>query len=137
MPFFPAFGSPKTYYSFDPPQYNQLFDDELQRLSVSSPEHRDAMERMQGFNWVGYIAKSLRNSGYRDQREVAERTHDIMVKMLTGGLFINYDERQHGPLDLRFKRSVANAIKNMVEKKETATTSANRLHRPGEGRRFA
>ncbi len=36
--------------------------------------------------------------------------------MLTGGLFRDYDERQHGPLDLRFKRAVANAIKNMVEK---------------------
>jgi hypothetical protein len=67
-------------------------------------------------NWVGYIAKSLRNAGYRDQRETQERTHDIVVKMLTGGLFSNYDERRHGPLDLRFKRATANAIKNMVEK---------------------
>jgi hypothetical protein len=110
----------ETYFSFDPAQYNRLFDDELQRLSVSSPEHRDAVERMRGFNWVGYIAKSLRNSGYRDQREVQERTHDIVVKMLTGGLFANYDERQHGPLDLRFKRAVANAIKNMAEKQRNA-----------------
>ena len=36
--------------------------------------------------------------------------------MLTGGLFRDYDERQHGPLDLRIKRAVANAIKNMLEK---------------------
>ena len=71
---------------------------------------------MRGFNWVGYIAKCLRNCGYRDQREVQERTHDIVVKLITGGLFRDYDEQQHGPLDLRFKRSVANAIKNMVEK---------------------
>ena len=106
----------ETYYSFDPQQYNRLFDDELGKLSVSSPEHRQAIERMSGFNWVGYIAKSLRNAGYRDQREVAERTHDITVKMLTGGLFRDYDERQHGSVDLRFKRSVANAIRNMVEK---------------------
>jgi hypothetical protein len=71
---------------------------------------------MRGFNWVGYIAKSVRNAGYRDQREVQERTHDVVVKLLTGGLFSNYDERQHGPLDLRFKRAVANAVKDMVEK---------------------
>ena len=32
----------ETYFSFDPAQYNQLFDDELQKLSVSSPEHREA-----------------------------------------------------------------------------------------------
>ena len=106
----------ETYFTFDPAQYNRLFDDELQKLSVSSPEHRDALERMRDFNWVGYIAKSLRNAGYRDQRETQERTHDIVVKMLTGGLFTNYDERRHGPLDLRFKRATANAIKNMVEK---------------------
>ena len=110
----------ETYFTFDPAQYNRLFDDELQKLSVSSPEHRDALERMRDFNWVGYIAKSLRNAGYRDQRETQERTHDIVVKMLTGGLFSNYDERQHGPLDLRFKRATANAIKNMIEKQKNA-----------------
>ena len=106
----------ETYFSFDAGQYNQLFDDELGKLSVSSPEHRDAVERMRGCNWVGYIAKSLRNAGCRDQREVQERTHDIVVKFLTGGLFRDYDERQHGPLDLRFKRAVTNAIRNLVEK---------------------
>ena len=110
----------ETYFTFDAGQYNQLFDDELQKLSVSSPEHRDALERMRGFNWVGYIAKSLRNAGYRDQRETQERTHDIVVKMLTGGLFRDYDERHHGPLDLRFKRAVGNAIRNMVEKQRNA-----------------
>ncbi len=107
----------ETYFSFDPAQYNQLFDDELRKLSATAPEHREALERMHGgFNWVGYIAQSVRNAGYRDQREVQERTHDIVVKMLTGGLFTNYDERQHGPLDLRFKNAVGNAIRNMVEK---------------------
>ena len=106
----------ETYFSFDPAQYNQLFDDELGRVSASSPEHRAAQERMRGFNWTGYIAQSVRNSGCRDQREVQERTHDLVVKLLTGGLFRDYDEGQHGPLDLRFKRAVANAIKNMVEK---------------------
>ena len=106
----------ETYYSFDPAQYNRLFDDELAKLSVSSPEHREALERMRGFNWVGYIVKSLRNVGYRDQREVQERTHDIVAKLLTGTLFKNFDEKMHGPLDLRFKRSVANAIRNLVER---------------------
>ncbi len=106
----------ETYFSFSPPQYNELFEAELEKLSASTPEHREALERMRGFNWVGYIAKSLRNAGYHDQREVQERTHDIVVKLLTGGLFRDYDDQHHGPLDLRFKRAVANAIKNMVEK---------------------
>ena len=110
----------ETYFSFDAGQYNQLFDDELGKLSVSSPEYRDALDRMKGFNWTGYIAKSLRNSGYKDQREVQERTHDIVVKMLVGGLFRDFDEQKHGPLDLRFKRAVGNAIRNMVEKQRNA-----------------
>ena len=53
----------ETYFSFDAGQYNQLFDDELGKVSVSSPEYRDALERMQGFNWTGYIAKSLQKLG--------------------------------------------------------------------------
>jgi hypothetical protein len=106
----------ETYFTFNPAQYDQLFDDQLGKLSASSPEHREALERMRGFNWVGYIAKSVRNSGCRDQREVQEKTHDIVVKLITGGLFRDYDDRHHGPLDLRFKRAVANAIRNMVEK---------------------
>lgn len=106
----------ETWFSFSPVEYNKLFDDELEKISASSPEHRDALERMRGFNWVGYIAQSLRNAGYRDQREVQERTHDIVVKLLTGGLFTNYDENRHGPLDKRFKRACGNACRNMVEK---------------------
>jgi hypothetical protein len=109
----------ESYFSFDPAQYNQLFDDELAKVgTVSAPEHQEALERMRGFNWVGYIAKSVRNVGYRDQRQVQERTHDIVVKLLTGGLFRDYDEKRHGPLDLRFKRAVANGIKNLVEKEK-------------------
>ncbi|MGA2256519.1 MAG: hypothetical protein ABSG53_17875, partial [Thermoguttaceae bacterium] len=65
-------------------------------------------------NWAGYAAKSVRNAGYQGQREVQERTHDILVKLLTGGLFTDYDESRHGPIDKRFKRAVANATKNMV-----------------------
>jgi hypothetical protein len=106
----------ETYFTFDGGQYNQLFEDELAKLSAWSPEHREALERMRNFNWTGYIARSVRNAGYRDQREVQERTHDIVVKMLTGGLFRDYDEDRHGPFDLRFKRAVGNAIRNMVEK---------------------
>lgn len=108
----------ETYYSFDTQQYNRLFDSELEKLvgRVSSPEHRAALERMQGFNWVGYIAQCVRHAGYRDQREVQERTHEIVVKLLMGGLFSSFDERTSGPIDRRFKCSVTNAIWNLVEK---------------------
>ena len=42
--------------------------------------------------------------------------HEVAVKLLMGGLFKNFDERRHGPMDRRFKNSVGNAIRNMVEK---------------------
>ena len=106
----------ETYFSFDPQAYNRLFSDELAKLSASSPEHRAAIERLRNFDWIGYIAQSVRNAGYRDQREVQERTHDLVARLLTGGLFKNYDEKKHGPLDKRFKRSVGNGVRNMVER---------------------
>lgn len=108
----------ETYFSFDPAAYNRLFDEELEKTirRITDPEHRQTLESMQGFDWVGYIARSVRNAGYHDYRDVQERTHDVVVKLLTGGLFSNYDETKHGPLDLRFKQSVGNGIRNMVEK---------------------
>ena len=68
--------------------------------------------------WTNYIAACLRNSGVRDQGDLEEKIHDIVVKLLVspGGLFRNYEPTRHGPIDLRFKRSVANAIRNLVEK---------------------
>lgn len=108
----------ETFYSFNPQEYNRLFDEKLEKVIAKTrdPAHRQALERMRGFGWMGYIAASVRNSGCRDQREVQERAHDIVVKLITGGLFRDYDERRHGPMDRRFRNSVGNAIRNMVEK---------------------
>ena len=128
----------ETYYSFNTQQYNRLFDSELAKLMsrVSSPEHRVALERMRGFNWVGYIAQCVRHAGYRDQREVQERTHEIVVKLLMGGLFRGYDERASGPIDRRFKCSVTNAMWNLVEKERNRrrfipTVPLDQEFRPG------
>ena len=108
----------ETYFTFDPKEYNQLFDQELGKViaRTSDPAHCQALERMRGFNWVSYIGAAVRNSGCRDYREGQERIHEIAAKLVLGGLFRDYDERRHGPMDLRFKRSVGNAIRNLVEK---------------------
>ncbi|MGO9108921.1 MAG: hypothetical protein ACLP9L_06775 [Thermoguttaceae bacterium] len=110
----------ETYYGLDPAAYNQLFDQELEKViqRVRDPAHRQALERMRGFGWTGYIAAAVRNSGYRDQRETQEKTHDITARLLTGKLFTGFDERVSGPMDLRFKRSVGNAVRNLVEKEK-------------------
>ena len=107
----------ETYFSFDPQEYNELFDQELQRViaRTSDPAHRQALEGMRGFNWMGYVAASVRHAGFHDQRDVQERAHDVAVKLLMGTLFRGFDERVSGPMDLRFRRSVGNAVRNMVE----------------------
>ena len=108
----------ETYYGFDPQQYDALFDGELEKViaRTSDPAHRQALERMRGFGWLGYIAAAVRHAGFRDYREVQEKAHDVAVKLLTGKLFQGFDERVSGPLDLRFKCALGNAIRNMVEK---------------------
>ncbi len=108
----------ENYYTFDPKAYDTLFNDELQKVisRTSDPTHRQVMQSMLGFRWTGYVAASVRHAGYRDQREVQERTHDVVVKLLTGTLFKGFDERTSGPMDRRFKNSVGNAVRNMVEK---------------------
>ena len=108
----------ETFYGLDPGEYNRLFDDELEKLArrVSDPAHRQAIGRMRGVNWIGYIAASVRAAGFHDQREIQERTHDIAVKLLTGSLFRGFDERTSGPIDLRFKASVTNAVRNLGAK---------------------
>jgi hypothetical protein len=105
---------------FDPLAYNRLFDDQLERLlpTLTNPAERNRLKQMLGFGWTGYIASALWNAGFREQGQREELLHDIVVKLLVspGGLFRNYDEARHGPLDLRFKRSVGNAVRNIVEK---------------------
>jgi hypothetical protein len=104
----------------DAAAYDDLFVKQLDALlpKLSNPEERRRLEAMRGFGWTGYIAACLRNAGYREQGQVEELTHDIVVKLLVapGGLFRGWDERRHGPLDLRFRKSVANAVRNAVEK---------------------
>jgi hypothetical protein len=110
-----------VWYTFDAEQYNALFDGELERViaRVRDPAHREALEHLRGFDWTGYISSWVRHAGYRDQREIQERTHDIVVQLLTGKLFRGYDPRIHGPMDKRFKCAVGNAVRNLVAKEKT------------------
>ena len=45
----------EAWYSFNSAQYNELFDNELEKVirRVSDPTHRQALERMQRFDWTG------------------------------------------------------------------------------------
>ena len=110
----------ETWFTFDPAEYDRLFDEELQKVltRTTDPAHREALNRMRGFHWMSYVAAALRHAGWRDQREVQERSHDLAVQLLTGKLFTGFDERRSGPFDLRFRASVRNAIVNMAQKEQ-------------------
>jgi hypothetical protein len=105
---------------FDPLAYSKLFDDQLEKVlpTLTDSAQRSRIGQWLGFGWTEYIAAALRNAGFRHQNDLEEKIHDITIKLLVspGGLFRDYDERRHGPLDLRFKRSVGNAVRNIVEK---------------------
>jgi len=110
-------GFPRLRENFDPAAYDNLFNqglDSMLPILRSTGGHN----RLASMRWTNYIAACLRNAGFRDQGDLEERIHDVVVKLLVspGGLFRGYDAGRHGPLDLRFKRSVSNAIKNMVQK---------------------
>jgi hypothetical protein len=128
----------ENYVTFDRTQYNDLFGSELEKVikQVRDPAHREILERMRDFDWVGYIAGMVRHAGYRDQREVQEKTHDVVVTLLVGKLFRGFDEQRSGPMDRRFRASVGNAIRNLVEKERNRrrnipTTSISQEFTPG------
>ena len=128
----------ETYYSFNPSEYNKLFDTELEKTiqRTQDPAHRQILERMRGFNWVGYIARSVRNAGCRDQREVQERTHESRRSCSSARSSVASTSATSGPMDLRFKRSVSNAIRNMTElernrRRLLPTVSIGREFEPG------
>ena len=119
----------ETYYTFNPAEYNRLFQDELEKViaRTNDPAHRLSLEELRDFDWIAYIAASVRNAGFRDYRAGQEAISDLASKFLLGKLFSGWDERTSGPLILRFKKSVSNGIANMREKaKKSTALSANR-----------
>ena len=100
--------------------YDALFDDELERLlpTLANASQRRQAEAMRGFHWTNYIRGAVRRAGIVGEDEVDEKVHEIVVRIVVhpGGLFRDYNERLHGPFPMRFKRSLANALKNITEK---------------------
>jgi len=115
--------------NLDRAAFNGLFQRELEALlpKISEPVKRQYLSKLREFDWIGYIGAAVRNAGFRSQEDVQERIHEIVVKLLIapGGLFRDYDDNRHGLMDRRFKRSVGNAIRNMIAKEK-----ARRRHIP-------
>lgn len=99
---------------FDRAAYNALFEKEVRRLMQQFPDQQRLLTPTLSLDWIGYIAKSLRNAGFRDH-DLDPLTHEVVVKLLVspGGLFRNWDGQ---PLDARFKVAVRNAVINAAQK---------------------
>ncbi len=107
--------------NLDAAAYDDLFNRELDAVlpMVRNADDRQRLASLRS-GWTNYVAACLRNAGFRQQGDLEEHIHDVIVKLLVspGGLFRHYDPERHGPLDLRFKRSVSNAVKNIVEREK-------------------
>ncbi|MGA2255663.1 MAG: hypothetical protein ABSG53_13540 [Thermoguttaceae bacterium] len=105
---------------FSAAAYDELYNQQLAALvpKLRDPEQRRGLAAMRDMRWSSYIAASLRNAGFRHQGQLEELIHDVTVKLLLapGGLFRDYDPQRHGPFELRFRASVGNAVRNIVEK---------------------
>ena len=97
-------------------EINGLFDQQINRLlrQVDQPEQRKQLQKARGFDWTGYIAKSLRNANI-PHHDVDPGVQDIVIKLLVqpGALFRGW---QGQPILARFKIAVRNAILNHLEK---------------------
>jgi hypothetical protein len=100
---------------FDREGYNRLFSREIERLKQEFPGYQRQLALPPTMDWVGYIAKSLRNAGFRDH-DIDPFVHEIAVRLLVspGGLFSKWDGQ---PIAARFKVAVRNAVLNLVQKR--------------------
>ena len=102
--------------------YNTLFRQQLDRLGQD--------DQFQNFDWVGYIARSLRNAGFGDH-DIDPLTHELVVRLLVqpGTLFRGWKGQ---PIDRRFKVAVRNAILNVVEKRRARAQRIPVMAMPAE-----
>lgn len=97
-------------------EFNALFRQQFARRvsQVGTEEAEQQLIQLHDFDWIGYLARSLRSAGFRDA-DIDPMAHDVVVKLLVQGqLFPGWNGKS--PLIARFKTSVKNAILNQVEK---------------------
>jgi hypothetical protein len=92
---------------------NALFYDEIEKLHQRQPMDSAELQRLMAMDFVGYIDRSLRSSGFRDP-DLDPLVHDIVVKLITGALFKNVQ----GPLLARFAVAVKNSIITLANRRQ-------------------
>jgi hypothetical protein len=105
---------------FDPKSYNPAFEAELDKLlaRINDPGLRQQVAKLHNFDWGNYIARSLKRAGFKGDDAVQENLHQIAIKLLVkpGGLFRRWNPTKNPNFERRFRASVWNAIRNIVEK---------------------
>ena len=106
---------------FDPAAYNPVFDGQLEKLIHRLPngEARQQAMTLRGFDWAGYVVRSLQRSGFEDD-DIQEFFHQVAIKLLVepGKLFV-WNPKRHGPLERRFRTSVWNTSATSSRKPRT------------------
>jgi len=104
---------------FDREGFNDLFYDGIRRLHAEHPFEQREWDRLLRFDYVGYIDRSLRSSGFRDH-DLDSMVHDLVVQMaVVGGLFRNYQKGQ--PFLPRFITAVRNGTINLSKRRRVRT----------------
>lgn len=108
---------PEVSSEFPKTEINTLFANELDSLLAQDhePEVKQDLEEAKDLDWVGYVARSLRNAGFLDH-DIDPLTHEIAVRLVVqpGTLFRGWDGQ---PIQARFKVAVRNAVLNLVERR--------------------
>lgn len=114
-------------------EINSLFRQQLERQTseIGSNEALRQVTELAGFDYVGYIARSLRNAGFPDD-QIDPLTQDVVVRLLVkpGQLFAGWDG--NSPLMARFKTSVKNATINLAQQRRTRRKSIPAMSLSGD-----
>ena len=101
-------------------EINALFRQQLSQRAaqIGTAEAQQQLMQLHDFDFVGYLARSLRSAGFSDDR-IDPLTQDTVVRLLVqpGQLFRGWNGE--GPIIARFKVAVKNSIINMAQKTQT------------------
>ncbi|MDY0169909.1 MAG: hypothetical protein RBS80_25425 [Thermoguttaceae bacterium] len=98
-------------------EVNEFFYQQIDRLRRQvSPDVHPELEAAKRLDFVGYIARTLRNAGFRDA-DIDPLTQDVVVRLLVepGKLVLGW-QGHPGTFLPRVKKSIKNAVLNLLDK---------------------
>ena len=110
------------------PALRQELEKVIQR--TRDPAHRQILERMRGFDWIVYIAASVRHAASGPPGS-QERTHDVAMKLLIGTLFRGFDDALRARWTCGSSGACPTPSGTSSRRSGTDGAAADRLHRSG------